>query len=129
MHYNQAMIYLRTSSKLLSSFVIESYVLFADGEAIIANCEQKIDNTLRRLGEEYEKCGMHMNISKTEYLRIEERQKGIHLQLRQIRKVSEHKYVGSIILSEGTSNRDTEHRIKKCVRLVNLLHWSNQITH
>lgn len=105
-------------------------LFFADDQVVIANCEEDIDYMLRKLIEEYEKWGMNMNRGKTEYLRIGEEQEDPDLQLRELKKCEEYKYLGSMISSEGTSNDDIRYRVQqgqKCVRIFNSLLWSNHI--
>jgi len=41
-------------------------------EVIMASCEEDADYMLRKLQEEYEKWGMSMNMTKTEYMRVGE---------------------------------------------------------
>lgn len=71
-----------------------------------------------------------MNRGKTEYLRIGEEQEDPDVQLRELKKCEEYKYLGSMISSEGTSNDDIRYRVQqgqKCVRIFNSLLWSNHI--
>lgn len=108
-----------------------STLFFADDQIIIANCEEDIDYMLRKLKEEYDLAGMKMNVAKTEYLRIGEEDEDPDLQLRQIRKCEEYKYLGSIISHKGSSAQDIRHRThqgQKSVRVLNPLLWSNRIS-
>ncbi|XP_044755011.1 uncharacterized protein LOC123313964 [Coccinella septempunctata] len=108
-------------------------LFFGDDQVIIANCEEDIDYMLRKLKEEYEKWGLNINMKKTEYLHIggEQEEEDPSLQLREIRSCKEYKYLGSIISKEGTSDNDIAYRVqqgKKCVRILNSLLWSSQIS-
>lgn len=108
-----------------------STLFFADDQVIIANCEEDIDYMLRKLKDEYERAGMKMNVSKTEYLRVGEEDEDPDLQLRQIRKSEEYKYLGSIISNKGSSVQDIRYRLQqghKSVRVLNSLLWSNRIS-
>lgn len=108
-----------------------STLFFADDQILIANCEEDVDYMLRKLKDEYEQVGMRMNLTKTEYLRIGKEDEDPELQLRQIRKCEEYKYLGSILSNKGSSERDIRYRVQqgqKSVRVLNSLLWSNRLS-
>ena len=84
----------------------------------------------RKLKEEYEKWGLNINTTKTEYLKIGDMQEDPDLQIHRIGKCSEFRYLGSIISEDGTTKNDTKNRIqqgKTVIRLLNSLLWSNKM--
>ena len=107
-------------------------LFFADDQVIIGNVEEDVDYMLRKLGEEYERWGMIMNMHKTEYMCVgQNSQEDPELQLRNIKHCEEYKYLGSKISREGTSDRDITSRVQqgqRCVRILNPLLWSNKLT-
>ncbi|XP_030765787.1 uncharacterized protein LOC115889851 [Sitophilus oryzae] len=84
----------------------------------------------RKLEEEYDRWGLNINLTKTEYLKVgEEQTEDSELHIHEIKRCSEYKYLGSIISEEGNSKKDIHSRVqqgKKVIRLLNHLLWSNK---
>lgn len=105
-------------------------LLFADDQIIIANDENDADYMFRKLQAEYKKWGLNINMTKTEYLKIGDDQEDPELEIRNLKRTSEFKYLGSIISEEGTSRRDIQGRLQqgqKTISLLNPLLWSSKI--
>ena len=70
-------------------------------------------------------------MAKTEYLRVGAEEEDPELQLREIKQCEEFKYLGSIISSKGSTERDIQRRVQqgqKSVRILNSLLWSNRMS-
>ena len=84
----------------------------------------------RKLEEEYDRWGLNINLTKTEYLKVgEEQTEDPELHIHEIKRCSEYKYLGSIISEEGNSKKDIHSRVqqgKKVIGLLNPLLWSNK---
>ena len=105
-------------------------LLFADDQVLIANDEDDIAYMTRKLIEEYRKCGLNINTSKTEYLVIGKKLKDLQFGNKVIRCTNEFKYLGSYIASDGTTRKDIKYRItqgKKTILTLNVLLWSSKI--
>ena len=83
-----------------------STLFFADDQVIVAGCEEDADYMLRKLEEEYDRWGLNINLTKTEYLKVEEQTEDPELHIHEIKRCSEYKYLGSIISKEGNSKKD-----------------------
>jgi len=47
-------------------------LLFADAQVIMASCKEDADYILWKLQEEYEKWGMRVDMTRTQYMRVRE---------------------------------------------------------
>ncbi|XP_030750903.1 uncharacterized protein LOC115878509 [Sitophilus oryzae] len=107
-----------------------STLFFADDQVIVAGCEEDADYMLRKLDEEYDRWGLNINLTKTEYLKVgEEQTEDPKLHIHEIKRCSEYKYLGSIISEEENSKKDIHSRVqqgKKVIGLLNPLLWSNK---
>lgn len=95
-------------------------LFFADDQVIMASCEEDADYMLRKLHEEYEKWGMSMNMTKTEYMRVGEGDEDQDLELRKIKKCEEYKYLGSLISNKGSSERDINYKTQQGQRTIHI---------
>jgi len=105
-------------------------LFFADDQVVVANENEDIDYMIRKLTEEYEKWGLTINLTKTEYLKIKEDQNDHQLSVKEIRNCEEYKYLGTIIAKEGTSKRDIKQKLqqsRKVIQTLNPLLWSPKI--
>ncbi|XP_050502979.1 uncharacterized protein LOC126882213 [Diabrotica virgifera virgifera] len=108
----------------------QTTLFFADDQVVVANDEEDMDYMFRKLKKEYEKWGLNMNMSKTEYLKIGDDEEDPELEIRTTKRCNEYKYLGSIISKEGTTKRDIEKRTqqgKKAVNILSSLLWSKDI--
>ncbi|XP_044766946.1 uncharacterized protein LOC123322925 [Coccinella septempunctata] len=108
-----------------------STLLFADDQVIVTNDENDADYMFRKLKEEFEAWGLTINMNKSEYLKVgDQQEEDPDLQIHNLKKCSQLKYLGSIISKDGTSKKDIENRTqlgKKAIRLQNSLLWSTRI--
>lgn len=105
-------------------------LFFADDQVVIANEEEDLDYMFRKLKKEYERWGLNMNLTKTEYLLIGNESEEQDLEIRSLKRTKEYKYLGSIITDEGNSKRDIENKTqqgRRVVRILNPLLWSKSI--
>lgn len=84
-------------------------LLFADDQMVLAKFERDTDYMFRKLTE-YEKWGLKVNKDKVEYSRREE-QEDQELQINNVNRCEEFKYLEGLISEEGTSRTDKQHRI------------------
>ncbi|XP_030760429.1 uncharacterized protein LOC115885607 [Sitophilus oryzae] len=79
-----------------------STLFFADDQVIVAGCEEDADYMLRKLDEEYDRWGLNINLTKTEYLKVgEEQTEDPKLHIHEIKRCSEYKYLGNPVLTYG----------------------------
>ncbi|XP_030750155.1 uncharacterized protein LOC115877946 [Sitophilus oryzae] len=91
-----------------------STLFFADDQVIVAGCEEDADYMLRKLDEEYDRWGLNINLTKTEYLKVgEEQTEDPKLHIHEIKRCSEYKYLGSIISEEENSKKDIHSRVQQ----------------
>lgn len=76
-------------------------LFFADDQVIASNEDPDIDYMIQKLIEEYKKCGLTINLNKTEFLRIKEDQTDHQLFVEEIEDCEEFKYLGTIIAKKG----------------------------
>ncbi|XP_030753480.1 uncharacterized protein LOC115880423 [Sitophilus oryzae] len=57
-----------------------STLFFADDQVIVAGCEEDADYMFMKLDEEYDRWGLNINLTKTEYLKVGEKQTEGNLQ-------------------------------------------------
>jgi hypothetical protein len=84
-----------------------------------------------KLKEIYEKCGLDMNLNKTNYLYIGETHNNLKLdQDNKIEFCQEYKYLGVIIDNSGTDNKEIRSRViqaRKSTSCLNGVLWSKDI--
>ncbi|XP_030754536.1 uncharacterized protein LOC115881259 [Sitophilus oryzae] len=77
------------------------------------SCEEDADYMFRKLVEEYDRWGLNINLTKTEYLKVgEEQTEDPELHIHEIKRCSEYKYLGSIVSEEGNS-KDIYSRVQQ----------------
>lgn len=107
-------------------------LLFADDQVIIASDEDDSSYMVRHLQEEYQKWGLTINTSKTEYLVVgEEHVDDLDLGTTKIRHCNSYKYLGVTISSKGKSREDIINKIaqgKRVIRQLNSVLWNNKVT-
>jgi hypothetical protein len=96
---------------------------------IIAQDTEDAEYMLRKLVEEYMKCGLQIHFGKTEYLTLYP-EAVIVTETGQIKAVNKFKYLGSILEAYGATTLEIEKRISEGRRVIGMLNsvlWSKTI--
>lgn len=105
-------------------------LLFADDQIIIAEDEDDINYTMRKLTETYEKWGLKINFDKTKYIVVGGNGRDLHIDGKVIKACREYKYLGVLITEEGNCQKEIRNRIiqtKQVTQKLNSLLWSNEL--
>lgn len=87
---------------------------FADDIVLLSHRQQDAQGKLSRVAEEAEKTGLQINTSKTEVMRINNRQQDpVQLQQEDIKEVDKFVYLGSVVSKDGGTDEDIKSRINK----------------
>ena len=85
----------------------------------------------RKLKGTYEEWDLDMNLNKTKYLCIEERDSNLKLDKdSEIESCQDYKYLGVIFDSSGTDDKEIRSRViqvRKCIACLNGILWSKEI--
>lgn len=105
---------------------------FADDQAVFAQDAYDLEFMLRRLYNEYENWGMHISLTKTEYLVVNSNaQFDIILNNNhQVKQVNDFKYLGVTVDNNGIGKSEIKERIQKARKVVGALNsiwWDNNI--
>lgn len=106
---------------------------FADDQAVFAQDAYDLEFMLRRLYEEYAKWGLQISLTNTEYLVVNSNAKFDVLlnDDSQVKQVTEFKYLGVSVDSNGIGKREINQRIQKARQVLgalNAIWWDNNIT-
>lgn len=106
-------------------------LLFADDQIVFAQDEEDMEYMLRKLTEEFEKWGLKLNYQKTEYMCVGREAQNIRIEDVDIKTCTTFKYLGSLLSSTGTCERDINARIimgKKATKALHGLLWNRNIS-
>lgn len=106
-------------------------LLFADDQVIVAGDMDDLSYMLRKLKDEYEKWGLKINMSKTEYLKVgDDELEDIEIETEKIKGCKTFKYLGVTLSSNGKSSDDINNKIgqgKRAIRQLNPILWNDKI--
>lgn len=107
-------------------------LFFADDQVIVAADKEYSSYMVRKLKEEYERFGLTINTTKTEYLVVGERnEEDLDIEATKIRHCKAFKYLGVTISEDGKSTNDINNKIgqgKRAIRQLNSIIRSDKIT-
>ena len=88
---------------------------FADDQAVIAQDDYDLEFMIRRLYQEYDRWGLQMSLTKTEYLVVNGDTKvEVHIDDNAaVRQVKKFKYLGAYIDKNGLGHTEIKHRIQQ----------------
>lgn len=105
---------------------------FADDQVVISTKRDNLEHMLRDLNEEYRKKGLKINFNKTEYMAVGSPDAGdITVGDDVCRRVSDFKYLGSLLNELGTSDMDVKRRAGQARNVTRMLHsvlWNNTVS-
>lgn len=106
-------------------------LLFADDQVIVAGDMDDLSYMLRKLKDEYEKWGLKINMSKTEYLKVgDDELEDIEIETEKIKGCKTFKYLGVTLSCNGKSSDDINNKIgqgKRAIRQLNPILWNDKI--
>jgi hypothetical protein len=106
-------------------------LLFADNQVIIGEDEDDINYMMRKLTEEYNNWGLEINFDKTQYMVAEGQGQDIITDYGTIKTMSQYKYLGVTLTSDGRDDKDIRNKIvqgKKIIRQLHSLLWNDTIS-
>ena len=93
-----------------------------DDISLLSHKHQDAQQKLSRVAEEAEKTGLHINIGKTEVMRLNNRQQApVRLHQDDIKEVEKFVYLGSVVSKDGGTDEDIKCRINKARHAFNTL--------
>jgi hypothetical protein len=106
-------------------------LLFTDDQILIAADEYDIEYMMRKISETYDRAGLKVNVAKTKYLVVGDRQNNNLVINGQVIEVcNDYKYLGVTISGEGSSKKELSNRIGQAKQEINKLNsilWANNI--
>ncbi|KAK3548436.1 hypothetical protein QTP70_013068, partial [Hemibagrus guttatus] len=89
-------------------------IMFADDIVICSESREQVEENLERWRFALERRGMKVSGSKTEYMRVNEREGSgtVRLQGEEVKKVQEFKYLGSTVQSNGECAKEVKKRVQ-----------------
>jgi hypothetical protein len=101
---------------------------FADDQEVLAENKEDLEYMTRKLKENYEKCGLDMNLNKTKYLCTGGTHNNLKLdEDKEVEFCQEYKYLGVIFDTSGTDGkeiRSTVIQAGKCIACLDGIVWS-----
>ena len=87
---------------------------FADDISLLAHRHEDAQTKLQHVADEAEKVGLHININKTEVMRVNyNRQETIQLQGKEIKEADSFTYLGSVVSKDGGNRRRYQEQNKQ----------------
>ena len=79
----------------------------ADDMAIIAKTQEKLQDMVNRLVNNRRKCGMEINIDKSQVMRISRSKESLQIKVnRELKEVDHFKYLWSVLTRDGYCTRE-----------------------
>ncbi|GFG33968.1 hypothetical protein Cfor_07518, partial [Coptotermes formosanus] len=100
-------------------------------QVIIGEDEDDINYTMRKLTKEYNNWGLEINFDKTQYMVVEGQGQDIITDYGTIKTMSQYKYLGVTLTSDGRDDKDIRNKIvqgKKIIRQLHSLLWNDTIS-
>ncbi|KAK3542003.1 hypothetical protein QTP86_010272 [Hemibagrus guttatus] len=90
-------------------------MMFADDIVICSESREQVEENLERWRFALERRGMKVSGSKTEYMCVNEREGSgtVRLQVEEVKKVQEFKYLGSTVQSNGEYEKEVKKRVQQ----------------